>query len=721
MARSKVGPVLLLLTVFLGLWQGSHADSSPVNDGSDDEKLLKAQGIATDNAGLLAFLRQKTAREAGPEAALAAVRVLVARHPPGAVDALVPFASRPHENWVKEEVLAHLGTLAVWQGTMNAALLAAAKHEAAPRRATAAYVLAQRGGAEQRDAARRLLADPEASVRQAAAGGLAGKRLFETLKETTSPDAALLKEQHVATDEGSLLEFLRRHTLSDAEVQEMHELIRKLGDNAHRVREEASHKLTARGAPALPLLTQALESSDAEVVRRARLCIEAIQRGPSPALPAAVVRQLVRRHANPGEQAPSAVVQALLGYLPFADDDTVEEEVRNGLIVLVASAPRVDTAMSAALKDALPARRAAAAFVLGRVGSRAQCQAVHRLLEDPSPLVRLYAAQGLLPARDRAAVPALVAGLASAPLRSVLHAEELLHRVAGERAPAAYVGEGSPDGRRDAAAAWAVWWQREGPTLDLMGIDLADRRLGLMTICEYDSPLGRPGGKVWECGRNGKPRWKITGVSGPMDARVLPGGRVLIAEHSGQRVTERDLTGAIKWQQPVKGNPIACQRLPSGNTFIATYHEVMEVTPTHQIVYIHNRGPGTYLFSAQKVPSGRIICMTAQGTIIELDAITGKQLRMVNVMQGGWCGVESLAGGKFLVAVMASGQVREVDASGKALAQWFFPGAFRATRLPSGHTLVASMTTRKIAELDRSGKTVWEHLCEGRPWQVHWR
>ena len=720
MSRSTLAVIFLLLMALLGFWQFSFADSG-AGDSSDDAKFLKAQGIATDNEGLLVFLRKKTVREAGSDTALAAVRLLVSRHPPGAVDALVDYACRADEDWVKDEVLAHLGTLAVWQGTMEAALLAAAKAEAAPRRAAAAYVLGQRGGAAHRDTARRLLTDPELSVRQAAAWGLAGKRLFENLKDTAPTDAALLKEHHTATDEAALLDFLRRRTLSDAEVQEVHELIRKLGDNAHRVREEASHKLTARGAPALPLLTQALESPDAEIVRRARLCIEAIQRGPGPALPAAVIRHLVRWHANPGKEVPAAVVQTLLRYLPFADDDTVEEEVRNGLIVLAASAPRVDAALTTALEDAVPVRRAAAALALGRVGSRGQCQAVHRLLEDPSPLVRLYAAQGLIMARERTATPILVAALASAPLRSVLHAEELLHRIAGERAPAAYVGEGSPDARREAAAAWAIWWQREGPTLDLVGIDVADHRLGLMTICEYDSPLGRPGGKVWECGHNGKPRWKITGLSGPMDARVVPGGRVLIAEHSGQRVTERDLSGAIKWQQPVKGNPITCQRLPSGNTFIATYHEVMEVTPTHQVVYLHNRGPGNYLFSAQKLPSGRILCMTAQGTIVELDAVTGRQMRMVNLMQGGWCGVESLAGGKFLVALMASGQVREVDASGKALAQWFFPGAFRATRLPSGHTLVTSMTTRKVAELDRSGKTVWEHVCEGRPWQVHWR
>src|SRR5689334_9748530 len=62
MWHSKSAPVVLLLAL-LGFWQFSHAASTAV-DTSDDEKLLKAQGIGTDNAGLLAFLHQKTAREA---------------------------------------------------------------------------------------------------------------------------------------------------------------------------------------------------------------------------------------------------------------------------------------------------------------------------------------------------------------------------------------------------------------------------------------------------------------------------------------------------------------------------------------------------------------------------------------------------------------------------------------------------------------------------------
>jgi hypothetical protein len=147
----------------------------------------------------------------------------------------------------------------------------------------------------------------------------------------------------------------------------------------------------------------------------------------------------------------------------------------------------------------------------------------------------------------------------------------------------------------------------------------------------------------------------------------------------------------------------------------------MEVTPTHQIVYAHNHGPGFCLFSAQKLRNGHIVCMTAQGRILELDAATGKELKNINVGQSGWCGVQALTSGRFLIAVMGPGLIREVDGSGKVSANWHYPGAFRATRLPNGQTLVASMTTRKVAELDRSGRPVWEHVCEGRPWQVRWR
>ena len=84
------------------------------------------------------------------------------------------------------------------------------------------------------------------------------------------------------------------------------------------------------------------------------------------------------------------------------------------------------------------------------------------------------------------------------------------------------------------------------------------------------------GGRVFEIDPNGKERWSINDLRGPVDAVVVPGKRVLIAEYHSRRVSERDFTGKILWQKQV-ANPINVQRLRNGNTFIASRSHLMEV------------------------------------------------------------------------------------------------------------------------------------------------
>jgi outer membrane protein assembly factor BamB len=203
---------------------------------------------------------------------------------------------------------------------------------------------------------------------------------------------------------------------------------------------------------------------------------------------------------------------------------------------------------------------------------------------------------------------------------------------------------------------------------------------------------------------------------------VLPGGRVLVAENQAQRVTERDLKGNILWQKQILQNPIACQRLPNGNTFIATYQSVMEVTRTGKEVYAYNHGPNFFIFGAHKLRNGHILCISAQGAIIELDA-AGKEIKSTQVTNsGGWCGVEGLPGGHILVAVTSNNKVVELDATGKEI--WrctTVQGPCSATRLPNGNTLVASMANQRVVEVDRLGKTVWEQRTDGRPFRAHRR
>ncbi len=299
------------------------------------------------------------------------------------------------------------------------------------------------------------------------------------------------------------------------------------------------------------------------------------------------------------------------------------------------------------------------------------------MLEDPVAATRFRAVQGLLSAHDQAAVPALIALLNTVPADMTWQVEEMLQRLAGPEAPATTVLTGTQETRQRAARAWSKWYAPRAATLDLARLTADDAHLGLMTVCEYDSAAGEPGGQVWEAGRDGRQRWKISGVSGAMDAQVLPNGRVLIAENTANRITERNLTGAVKWEYRTPGTPIACQRLPNGNTFIATYNQVMEITPDQRQLYLQTKGPQFYIFSARKTRDGLIVAMTAQGNILRFDPLTGKDYPSINLgPNGGWCSVEPLANGRYLVATMNNGQVREVDAAGAAHWTITMPGAF---------------------------------------------
>ena len=64
---------------------------------------------------------------------------------------------------------------------------------------------------------------------------------------------------------------------------------------------------------------------------------------------------------------------------------------------------------------------------------------VRKRLKDPDAQVRLRAAQGLLAVRDADSLPVLIALLDEPAVEISWSAEELLHWVAGEKAPSAKV------------------------------------------------------------------------------------------------------------------------------------------------------------------------------------------------------------------------------------------------------------------------------------------
>src|SRR5207248_1345314 len=128
--------------------------------------------------------------------------------------------------------------------------------------------------------------------------------------------------------------------------------------------------------------------------------------------------------------------------------------------------------------------------------------------------------------------------------------------------------------------AWQAWWTRHGAKIDLGKLEDPPKLLGRTLIVLLD--LGR----VMELGPDNEPRFEIKNLALPLDAQLLDDERVLIAEYRADRITERDIRGEVVWQKAVAG-PLVAQRLPNGNTFIATENQLLEYDKNdHPVVNI---------------------------------------------------------------------------------------------------------------------------------------
>jgi hypothetical protein len=523
--------------------------------------------------------------------------------------------------------------------------------------------------------------------------------------DTNAGDQKLVKEAGVGVHAPALLDFFRQRTLTDADRKRFADLIKQLGDDQFEKREEASRELTKRGTPVLQMLRKAVNDPDREIARRASVCIEEIDNGPGTNLPQACAR-LLATHAH------ADTIPVLLAYLPHADDGAVEQSVLDALVALKGG-KNPDAALRAALKDEMPIKRAAAAYVLGRSADKDVRAAVLPLLADKNTRVRFRAAEGLIAAQDKAAVPPLIELLVDAPDAELGDVEELLARLGGESAPDTPSSD-TLAGRKKSRAAWAQWWKDKGPALDLAKALEGEPFLGLTVVPEMHA------NKVWECGKDGKPLWTLQNLECPIDAQVLPGRRVLVAELNGGRVTERDRDGKVLWEYKVN-TPIYCRRLSNGQTFIATNHRYSIVTHDGKEVMSYEPPEGNpfFMHSVQRLRNGHVVVVSMAGQIRELDA-AGKEVRTINLdQQAGWNGITGTPKGTYLVA-NGSGVVEEIDTTGKKIWEYKIPGACYASRLPNGNTLVVS-NSAGLTEVDRDGKTMWSQNMTTSLWRGHRR
>src|SRR5262249_2677021 len=125
---------------------------------------------------------------------------------------------------------------------------------------------------------------------------------------------------------------------------------------------------------------------------------------------------------------------------------------------------------------------------------------------------------------DRDAVGALISVLDVLPRNQLWQVEDLLYRLADDRAPAVGMGE-TAESRQKFRTAWEAWWQTSRAGADLAALDTTpflDRTLLVLL------DLGR----VMELDADDTPRWQIDRLGYPLDVQMLPGERVLVAEHN---------------------------------------------------------------------------------------------------------------------------------------------------------------------------------------------
>jgi HEAT repeat protein len=359
------------------------------------------------------------------------------------------------------------------------------------------------------------------------------------------PELVFLKASGIATEGQALLDYLQKFSGNDDALRHVDEFVRQLGSARFAEREAATAKLIQLGPATLTALRRALTHPDAEVVRRVQECTRKIEASYAWTQQRAVVRLLLRR-------TDSAAVEALIRFLPYTADEGAEADIWFGLYASMKGRPELLRLLPEYLDDPLPARRALAGCLLGRLGDETQKKSARRLVKDLHPQVRLRTAQGLLGAQDATGVPALIDLLDEPAVEFCWSAEELLFWLAGDGAPNVTVGAATEESCRRSRDAWRGWWEKHRGKIDWQDLASDGHQPGLLLICDqgkweaHSQPKFK---RIWLCGCDAKPRWQITRIVCAR-AQLLIGNRLLLLDTSskGGHSAQRDLLGKVLWE-----------------------------------------------------------------------------------------------------------------------------------------------------------------------------
>jgi len=359
-----------------------------------------------------------------------------------------------------------------------------------------------------------------------------------------------------------------------------------------------------------------------------------------------------------------------------------------------------------ALKDKSAIRRGMAGAALMAGPYTDHMKEIRALLKDKDPYVKKRVALALAQARDKEAVPTLIALVSDLPGEHGSEVEDYLTKLARDNMP-----KDLPEGdsnRKKRSETWSKWWTANQKTVAMVGRDAPEARERYLG---YQLQIRSSNNQIVELDKTGKQRWAISGVLNPWDAQVLRGGkRVLVTEYSGMRVTEYDIaTGKAVKTINVGNYPMSAERLRNGNTFVVCRNQLIEYNKAGKEVYkIARNNFNEQIYSARKLPNGEIVAITSSRNVERLDK-NGKVLKSFQLPALYYNQNEILNNGNVLIPLGYQNKVDEYDKKGKHVRTITAMQAVHATRLPNGNTLVSvSSWPYKILEFDKKGKQVKE-------------
>lgn len=534
--------------------------------------------------------------------------------------------------------------------------------------------------------------------------GVISAPMLSRAETPRAADEQLLEKAGLKTDAESLLQFFRSRAVR-ASQDVVRTLIKQLASRSYTVRQRASEKLADLGAKSVPLLQEATKDPELEVRRRAEEILKKIHDNSQPQIITAAAR-LLAHHKTAGS------AEAILDFLPAMIDDGAIRELHRVLAKVGVKDGKPDPVLIKGLEDDSPVRRAAAGAALLHAGVAAMRPKIKPLLKDADANVRRHVALWLVESGDKDAVPVLIGLFEALSPNQLWQVEDVLYRLAGDKAPSIPQGD-TAKAKRAFSDAWLAWWKEHGAKVDLAMLHKNEFRNWSLIVLLDES-------EVLELDDKDQERFRISRLGFPLDAQTLTGDRVLLAEHGGSRVTERLRDGTVLWEKKA-AEPLVAQRLANGNTFIGTKNEVFEVDREGKVLFSWGPGGMEQIMRAKRLEDGTTaIILHDTQRYLKLDA-TGKEMENfsfpVNVQTFGGR-VETLADGGVLIPQMYMNKVIEYDGKGKVKRDFTISQPIVATRLPNGNTIITSMNENRAVELDKDGKQVWEYKGKTRVTRV---